>query len=205
MFKSCLRPHLLRARPLPASQVHRTAQIQFQPRPFLIQILPFAMSSKRGSRKRATDGYISDEFVVDDDEAPKSKKAKTTKAKKSAGADGLMTDDNGDPYWEISNSRRVTVSEFKGKSMVNIREYYEKDGKTLPGKKGISLTVDQYRALLEALPAVESVLVGKGENVNRPNYDGSAAAKNGDEDVDDDDDGIDPKKNFEATSDENEE
>ncbi|KAK8178785.1 transcriptional Coactivator p15-domain-containing protein [Phyllosticta citribraziliensis] len=163
------------------------------------------MSSKRGSRKRATDGYISDEFVVDDDEAPKSKKAKTTKAKKSAGADGLMTDDNGDPYWEISNSRRVTVSEFKGKSMVNIREYYEKDGKTLPGKKGISLTVDQYRALLEALPAVESVLVGKGENVNRPNYDGSAAAKNGDEDVDDDDDGIDPKKNFEATSDENEE
>lgn len=31
--------------------------------------------------------------------------------------------------------RKVTLSEFKGKTMVNIREYYEKDGKELPGKK----------------------------------------------------------------------
>jgi len=36
---------------------------------------------------------------------------------------------------QISKSRRVTISDFKGKTFVNIREYYEKDGKTLPGKK----------------------------------------------------------------------
>ena len=36
---------------------------------------------------------------------------------------------------QISNSRRVTISEFKGKRMVSVREYYEKDGKHLPGKK----------------------------------------------------------------------
>ena len=27
------------------------------------------------------------------------------------------------------------ISEFKGKTMINIREYYEKDGESLPGKK----------------------------------------------------------------------
>lgn len=44
-------------------------------------------------------------------------------------------DANGDRYWEISKMRRVTISTFRGKTMVNIREYYEKDGQELPGKK----------------------------------------------------------------------
>lgn len=44
-------------------------------------------------------------------------------------------DTNGDKYWEISKMRRVTVSSFRGKPMVSVREYYEKDGQELPGKK----------------------------------------------------------------------
>lgn len=37
-------------------------------------------------------------------------------------------------HWQISGKRRLVVSEFKGNTMINIREYYEKDGKALPGK-----------------------------------------------------------------------
>ena len=36
---------------------------------------------------------------------------------------------------QLTSKRRVGISEFKGKFMVNIREYYEKDGEVLPGKK----------------------------------------------------------------------
>lgn len=35
----------------------------------------------------------------------------------------------------MTSKRRVGITEFKGVYMVNIREYYEKDGETLPGKK----------------------------------------------------------------------
>lgn len=36
---------------------------------------------------------------------------------------------------QLSNKRRIGVSQFKKMSFINIREYYDKDGKTLPGKK----------------------------------------------------------------------
>lgn len=69
-----------------------------------------------------------------------SKKAKTNAVNDSTIGNSLKTQDsrvdaNGDRYWEISKMRRVTISSFRGKTMVNIREYYEKDGQELPGKK----------------------------------------------------------------------
>jgi hypothetical protein len=37
---------------------------------------------------------------------------------------------------QLSSKRRVTLSEFKGKTLVSIREFYLKDGKELPSSKG---------------------------------------------------------------------
>lgn len=90
-------------------------------------------------------------------------------------------DDEGNPYWEVSPSpsiyayfssrqakrveisskKRVTVSEWKGATLLSIREYYQKDGKTLPGK-GISLTGEQVGALIMALPEASEALKKMG-------------------------------------------
>ena len=37
---------------------------------------------------------------------------------------------------QISKNRRVTVRNWQGKIVVDIREFYVKDGKQMPGKKG---------------------------------------------------------------------
>ena len=47
----------------------------------------------------------------------------------------------------LSRARRCTVSDFRGKKYVGLREYYEKDGVWLPGKKGISLPYEQWSQL----------------------------------------------------------
>ena len=36
---------------------------------------------------------------------------------------------------QLSSKRKVTLSDFKNQKYVNIREFYDKDGKELPGKK----------------------------------------------------------------------
>jgi len=38
--------------------------------------------------------------------------------------------------FQLSEKRRVTIQDFRGKTLVSIREYYKKDGKDLPTSKG---------------------------------------------------------------------
>lgn len=86
---------------------------------------------------------------------------------------------------------------------MNIREYYQADGKWLPGKKGISMTVEQYSALISIMPQIEDLLSEKGENVPRPKFEVVAPARDEDEEDGDGED-EDKKANIEATSDEEE-
>lgn len=51
------------------------------------------------------------------------------------------------------------MSEFSGKLLVSLREYYtDAGGQERPGKKGISLTAEQFRALVPALPRLQAQL-----------------------------------------------
>ncbi|KAI9848415.1 MAG: hypothetical protein M1837_000210 [Sclerophora amabilis] len=169
------------------------------------------------TKKRVSDDYDDDDgFVVDSKQTTKRVKTERLMPDTDVPGNGAK-DEEGSEYWEISKNRRLTISVFKGKHMVNIREYYEKDGKNLPGKKGISLPIEQYAAFVALLPHVETVLKEKGEDVPRPVYGDSSEAEGAD-------DGDEPenvvertvkkgnagnslnggKKNFEATSDEEE-
>ncbi|KAI3919548.1 hypothetical protein MKX01_018371 [Papaver californicum] len=58
----------------------------------------------------------------------------------------------------LSEKRRVTVQDFKGKTLVSIREYYQKDGKHFPSSKGISLSDEQWSAFRTAVPAIEEAI-----------------------------------------------
>lgn len=58
----------------------------------------------------------------------------------------------------LSGKRKANISEFKGKLMVNIREYYEKDGESKPGAKGISLPPEQWHKLAAGLGALNAAL-----------------------------------------------
>ena len=46
---------------------------------------------------------------------------------------------------------------FRGKARVDIREFYQADGGTLmPGKKGISLSLEDYQKLKDLIPRVDA-------------------------------------------------
>eukprot|EP00939_MAST-03C_sp_MAST-3C-sp1_P001118 g1118.t1 len=70
------------------------------------------------------------------------------------------TNDSGEVFYELSRTRRLTIRSWKGRMLVDIREYYEKDGTMRPGKKGISLTGSQWdllRGIMNALPRTRVV------------------------------------------------
>ncbi|KAK1306629.1 RNA polymerase II transcriptional coactivator KELP [Acorus calamus] len=58
----------------------------------------------------------------------------------------------------LSKKRKVTIQDFKGKTLVSIREYYDKNGKELPSTKGMSLTAEQWMTFSKAVPAVEEAI-----------------------------------------------
>lgn len=54
----------------------------------------------------------------------------------------------------------ITVSEFRGTKYLNIRKYFDDNGKWKPTKKGITLKKDQYVELLEILNSRNGEILG---------------------------------------------
>ncbi|XP_009330114.1 PREDICTED: activated RNA polymerase II transcriptional coactivator p15-like [Pygoscelis adeliae] len=61
--------------------------------------------------------------------------------------------------FQIGKMRYVRVSCFKGKVLVDIREFYaDKEGGMKPGRKGIALSAEQWNQLKEIIPEIDAAL-----------------------------------------------
>ncbi|XP_011704126.1 PREDICTED: activated RNA polymerase II transcriptional coactivator p15 [Wasmannia auropunctata] len=86
----------------------------------------------------------------EEEKEPKEEKKPAKKAKSE------KTDD--DNIWDLGSNRQVNVRNFKGKYYVDIREmYYDKDGELKPGKKGICLSMPQWRKFMDVVEEVDKV------------------------------------------------
>lgn len=72
------------------------------------------------------------------------------------------TDDDALFKHQLSKARRVKVYKFKDMLLLDIREMYAKDGKSLPGHKGISLTKEQALELFKVKDEILTALGGEG-------------------------------------------
>ncbi|KAI0474430.1 transcriptional Coactivator p15-domain-containing protein [Xylaria cf. heliscus] len=122
----------------------------------------------RPSKKRHVeeDAASSDEEVIKPSKKAKTKTTATATTTSTSTAEGSSgKDGEGNSFWPLGTTRRITIQNFKGKNYVNIREYYETNGELRPGKKGIMLPLEQYNALLTAIPAINAELQSKGHEV----------------------------------------
>ncbi|KAL6425289.1 hypothetical protein ACFW04_009485 [Cataglyphis niger] len=108
----------------------------------------------------------SKEYVSDSDDSSEeeiqSKKKKPRQTEDEKPAPKKMKKEEEETIWDLGNNRQVNVRDFKGKYYVDIREmYYDKEGDLKPGKKGICLTMQQWRKFMNVVEEVDKVAKSK--------------------------------------------
>ncbi|KAM9744145.1 SUB1 regulator of transcription b [Menidia menidia] len=91
--------------------------------------------------------------------AKKAKSGESSKpggSSKGSGGGGGGGDDN---MFQIGKMRYVSVRDFKGKLLIDIREYWmNQDGEMKPGKKGISLNPEQWNQLKDQISEIDDAI-----------------------------------------------
>ncbi|NWI21687.1 TCP4 polymerase, partial [Crypturellus soui] len=82
-----------------------------------------------------------------------------TRASKAAAGPREQGHEEEEGMFQIGKMRYVRVSSFKGKVLVDIREFYvDKEGNAKPGRRGIALSAEQWNQLKEIIPAVDAAV-----------------------------------------------
>ncbi|MDH5720525.1 MAG: transcriptional coactivator p15/PC4 family protein [Spirochaetia bacterium] len=56
---------------------------------------------------------------------------------------------------------RVEISEYQGKKLLNIRTWYDNEGEFAPTKKGVSLNIEKFNELKDAILKAEEIIKEK--------------------------------------------
>ncbi|MCL7043602.1 hypothetical protein MKW94_000870 [Papaver nudicaule] len=105
---------------------------------------------KQKQEEETLEEVIEEEEVEEEEEEREKKKPRVSPKE---------YEDNGDVIiCQLSSKRKVTIQDFKGKVLVSIREYYEKDGEERPSNKGISLTAEQWSTFSKSVPGIEQAI-----------------------------------------------
>mmetsp|Transcript_11265 Transcript_11265/g.11301 ORF Transcript_11265/g.11301 Transcript_11265/m.11301 type:complete len:110 (+) Transcript_11265:80-409(+) len=104
-------------------------------------------------KKYSDDDDSVEEKEIEEDESMGKKPSKKQRTEEKS-------TNKGDGIFSIGRDRKVSVSDFKGKKYINIREYYtdKSTGEEKPGKKGIALTVEQWESLKEKISEIDSCI-----------------------------------------------
>ncbi|KAI0829945.1 transcriptional Coactivator p15-domain-containing protein [Trametes gibbosa] len=138
------------------------------------------IQAARKTGKKAQVKARNEERDDEEDARPTKKPKSTTKPKSikkpsfgaSTRAEKDDDDDNvkagvtqtGEKYIELSKKKRATVHLFKTMKRLDIREFYGDDDDDLkPGKKGISLSYEEWEALKKGSPAIDSFFAKLGK------------------------------------------
>ncbi|XP_044520369.1 activated RNA polymerase II transcriptional coactivator p15 [Gracilinanus agilis] len=86
------------------------------------------------------------------------KKQKTGESSKSP-ASSKQSSSRDDHMFQIGKMRYVSVRDFKGKVLIDIREYWmDQEGEMKPGRKGISLNPEQWSQLKEQISDIDDAV-----------------------------------------------
>ncbi|XP_059400374.1 activated RNA polymerase II transcriptional coactivator p15-like [Carassius carassius] len=86
----------------------------------------------------------------------KKQKSGETSTVSSASKNSSSKNDN---MFQIGKMRYVSVRDFKGKVLIDIREYWmDQEGEMKPGRKGISLNPEQWNQLKEQMSEIDDAV-----------------------------------------------
>ncbi|TFK26456.1 PC4-domain-containing protein [Coprinopsis marcescibilis] len=93
----------------------------------------------------------------------KPKAAKEPSSSASAGPSDsvkIHVNKEGEKYIDLGKKKHATVRLFKSIPLVDIREFYGSEDDLKPGKKGISLTIEQWHTLRDSVGEIDKLIQG---------------------------------------------